>query len=133
MLGWSPEKSRPGHAATGGPDVGCLHEGTTMSDSAGNLPKPNPTADGERGALAPEDADRFASTFVPSWQFDEAPFTAGPMNPADLQELGAPSSNVNSDRTLVDKSPPSAAIAADAQASVAPATVTVASTATAPS
>jgi hypothetical protein len=77
-----------------------------MSDSAGNLPKPNPGPNGEGGGLAPEDADRFASAFVPSWQFDEAPFAAGAMNAADLQELGAPSSNVASDRTLVDRAPP---------------------------
>src|SRR5579859_2361867 len=79
-----------------------------MSDSAeGNFPKPaaGTAAKGDGGGqpagLAPEDADRIASAFVPSWQFDEAPFTAGAMNPADLEELGA-SSGVNSDRTIVD-------------------------------
>src|SRR5579864_8119415 len=47
----------------------------------------------EAGDLSSEDAERFASEFKPSWEFDEAPFTAGTAagraNDDDLHALAA--------------------------------------------
>src|SRR5215472_1600576 len=72
-----------------------------MSDSAqGNVPKPVRGPKGETGALAPEEAERFASSFVPSWQHEEAP-----SRPAELEALSPPSSDAGG-RTLVDARAP---------------------------
>ncbi len=84
-----------------------------MSDSAdGNVPKPAGGSQGEGGdaaKLAADEAERFASAFVPSWQFEEAaPLAPAAASQRDLEEVGA-SSGVNSDRTMVDSpaaSPP---------------------------
>ena len=63
-----------------------------MSDSAeGNVPKAAPQAastEPQPMTLAPEEAEKFASAFVPSWQFDDAPFSAGTMGQAELEQLG---------------------------------------------
>src|SRR5580698_4970040 len=41
-----------------------------------------------RGRLSPEEAERLASTFRPSWELDDAPFTgAGNLSEADLRAL----------------------------------------------
>lgn len=40
------------------------------------------------GRLTPEEADRLAAMFRPSWEFDEAPFTgAGSLSPSEIQAL----------------------------------------------
>jgi hypothetical protein len=40
--------------------------------------------------IEPETAERFASAFVPAWQFDDAPFSAGtPLSPEEIQALDA--------------------------------------------
>jgi hypothetical protein len=70
-----------------------------MSDSAeGEVSQPETTGTvaperAREAALIPEDAERFASTFVPVWQLEEAPFTKGAqLSGSELQELGAPTS-----------------------------------------
>ena len=69
-----------------------------MSDSVeGDVPRPGAAkASAERpdgkaeGGLKAEDAERFAAAFVPVWQFDEAPFSAGArFSAGELEELGA--------------------------------------------
>ena len=56
-----------------------------------------PDAGFEASGLSPEDAERFASSFKPSWEFDEAPFTQanGNLDARQLEALsgGAPASS----------------------------------------
>jgi hypothetical protein len=68
-----------------------------MVDSAeGNAPKDSSQARPEGGSapLTIEDAERFAEAFVPSWQFDQAPFTPGVMSQEEIERLAAASSPV---------------------------------------
>ncbi len=60
-----------------------------MADSAeGTAPKDAAALKGEAGAsIAAEDAERFAEAFVPSWQFDQAPFTPGVMTQEEMERL----------------------------------------------
>jgi hypothetical protein len=64
-----------------------------MSDSAhGNDPRSRAKTNVSSSAqtrIEPETAERFASAFVPVWQFEDAPFDAGVLSDADIQELGA--------------------------------------------
>jgi hypothetical protein len=59
-------------------------------------------------------AERFASTFVPIWQFDDAPFCAGaPLSDEDIHALGGKSINNSSP---VESLPPPSTVAENALA-----------------
>jgi hypothetical protein len=59
-------------------------------------------------------AERFASAFVPIWQFDDAPFCAGaPLSDEDIQALGGKSINNSSP---VEPLPPPSTVAENALA-----------------
>ncbi len=67
--------------------------------------------------LEPDVAERFASTFVPIWQFDDAPFTAGgALSHEDVRALGG-----DSGATSGRSEPPASAPIAAAGAAVLPA------------
>ncbi len=59
----------------------------------GNFPESSAKLEGgfEASGLSPEDADRFAAAFKPSWEFDEAPFAEGgaALRNGDLEALEA--------------------------------------------
>src|SRR5580700_8785195 len=51
-------------------------------------PVPKGPAGFENAPLTPDDLERLATAFRPSWELDEAPFTgAGTMSAADVQAL----------------------------------------------
>ncbi len=65
-----------------------------MSDSAeGDVPGPGAktgTSAPAQAPIEPETAERFASAFVPAWQFEDAPFSAGPsFSAGEIRDLGA--------------------------------------------
>ncbi len=65
-----------------------------------NLPNPtNGAGPVPFGDVSPEDAEKFAASFTPMWELDDAPFAAGPanMNAGDVQRLGS----VNGNRDLM--------------------------------
>jgi hypothetical protein len=56
--------------------------------------------------LSPEEAERFASAYVPAWQFDEALVSAGAQwSPGELEEFGA-APGADPDSILVDSLAP---------------------------
>jgi hypothetical protein len=62
--------------------------------------------------IDPDVAEQFASTFVPVWQFEDAPFTAGKaLSSEDIQALG-PGAGANSER-VPDPFPQAAAAPVD--------------------
>jgi hypothetical protein len=62
-----------------------------MSDSAeGSAPKAAQATGEGAGSIAPEEAERLAEGFVPSWQFDQAGFTPGVMSAEEMERLAAP-------------------------------------------
>jgi len=48
--------------------------------------------EGAAASLAPEEAERLAEAFIPSWQFDQATFTPGVMSQEEMERLASPSS-----------------------------------------
>jgi hypothetical protein len=83
-----------------------------MSDSAeGDASRPGatPTASAELAAdsgLKPDEADRFASAFVPAWQFEEAPFSAAAqLSKSEIEELAA-TAGAQGNSTIVDHGAP---------------------------
>jgi hypothetical protein len=65
----------------------------TMSDSAeGDVPRTGADTNQSgpaQASIEPDAAEQFASAFVPAWQFEDAPFSAGArLSTDDIQDLG---------------------------------------------
>ncbi len=80
-----------------------------MSDSAeGDVPGPGAktgTTAPTKAPIEPETAERFASAFVPAWQFEDAPFSPGPsLSAGEIRDLGAVS-NANSPQDVPSAAP----------------------------
>ncbi|MGH7435721.1 MAG: hypothetical protein ACRENE_08600 [Polyangiaceae bacterium] len=95
QLGLSPGAQAPGGVPTGAaPVAGGFAAGT--APAAGGFTA-GAAASGAGGAvLTPDDLERLATAFRPSWELDEAPFTgAGSLSPADIRALGGGGTHVD--------------------------------------
>jgi len=65
--------------------------------------KPTNGARIEPGEISPDDLERFASTFRPMWELDDAPFapTAATLSASEVRELSA--GGVNGDQKADDE------------------------------
>jgi hypothetical protein len=78
----------------------------SAEDEASQLTTSTETELPAASTLSPEEAERFASAYVPAWQFDEALVSGGAQwSPGELEEFGAPP-GADPDSILVDSLAP---------------------------